>query len=73
MTATLNDRTKYLDALLNGGVMETYKCGRALNDRGTILVYLHKGRRYDSRTKLQTTAAKLAADGWNLIHRMETK
>ena len=69
MTAT--KKVTYQDAFLNGTHTEIYRCGRALNDRGKIHIYIFKGSRWDSRTRKKVTAKELMDDGWILTHRME--
>jgi hypothetical protein len=51
--------------------IETWECGRALNQRSNLTVMVYKGRRYRADRKEQTTEASLKADGWKLDHRMK--
>lgn len=51
--------------------VEMWECGRCLNNRGTILVYVHNGRRYRCDKWVKTTAEELAADGFSKTSRRD--
>lgn len=55
--------------ILNATAVEIWECGRALNNRGTLSVFVHKSRRYRTDRHVRTTAAELTADGWNKTSR----
>ena len=61
---------KWIDITNNHTAFEVWNCGRAMNQREPILVYITKGRRYRADLRQKCTKESLEQDGWTLYHRM---